>query len=98
MRRHEESCPTQDIELVGQVTCPSCIAMRRARDAAYTRVLDLVKAGCPDCGEVCLVATDCCEEPRWKCETGIVYDSAGDPDVRLCRAGSGCDVDNEWMR
>lgn len=99
MRKHEEVCPTPEIDLTAlRATCPSCIAIRRARHAAYRHALGLIEKGCPDCGESCLVFTDCCEEPRWECETGLVFDSAGDPDVRLCRAGTGCDADNPWFR
>lgn len=99
MRTHDALCPDPNPQVMsGPQVCKPCIAIRRARYAAYTHVLDLIKTGCPDCGEVCLVMPDCCEEPRWECETTIVYDSAGDPDVRVCRAGTGCDVDNEWMR
>lgn len=45
--------------------------------------------GDPDCG--CdPILTDCCLPPRWTCQTTLIYDTAGDPDVRLCDPGHGC--------
>jgi hypothetical protein len=46
----------------------------------------------PDCG-CSLVDTDCCDEQRWECETTVVLDSNGDPDVRACKRGFGCDTE-----
>jgi hypothetical protein len=51
---------------------------------------------CDECGPVNLVNTDCCDQPRPECETHMVLDSAGDPDVRVCRTGEGCDHDRYW--
>ena len=39
-----------------------------------------------------LEATDCCEVMRPACETGVVFDYNGDPDVRVCAMGKGCDA------
>jgi hypothetical protein len=36
------------------------------------------------------VMTDCCDVPRWECQTFVVLDSNGDPDVRSCVADRGC--------
>jgi hypothetical protein len=36
------------------------------------------------------VFTDCCDVPRWECQTFVVLDGAGDPDVRTCVAERGC--------
>jgi hypothetical protein len=44
----------------------------------------------PDCG-CSPVRTDCCDPFRWECETSVLFDGAGDPDVRACRTGMGCD-------
>lgn len=51
------------------------------------------------CGEYELVAVDCCDKMRCEGQTVIVLDGAGEPDVRVCREGVGCDarpVDAEW--
>lgn len=39
-----------------------------------------------------LTVTDCCEVPRFVCETGTVLDGAGAPDVTACKARMGCDA------
>lgn len=50
---------------------------------------DPASCGDPDCG--CdPVETDCCTVPRWTCQTTLIFDTAGDPDVRLCDPGYGC--------
>lgn len=45
------------------------------------------------------VEVDCCDLARWECETFVVLDANGDPDVRVCRRGSGCDTEEAmWER
>jgi hypothetical protein len=55
---------------------------------AFEHVLAMIADGCPnDCGEICLTLTDCCEEPRWECETRMQYD------IRVCHWTAGCSPD-----
>ena len=100
MRIHDPDCPIQEPKiLAGPQTCSTCRAIRSVRYETAKMLLDKWAEGCgdPDCG--CdLVVTDCCEEPRWNCQTGVVFDSAGDPDVRLCRDGFGCNDLDAWER
>lgn len=44
-----------------------------------------------DCG-CSLVEVDCCDVPRWECETAVWLDANDDPDVRVCKRGFGCDT------
>lgn len=92
MRRHLPNCPTPEPEIMsGPQICKVCNTIRSTRYEAFLYVLDLVMKGCSDedCG--CdLRMTDCCEDPRWECETGIIFDGAGDPDVTVCRPDYGC--------
>lgn len=39
---------------------------------------------CPECGDCEQVETDC-NHWAWQCHTVVVLDSAGDPDVLVCR-------------
>lgn len=51
-----------------------------------------------DCG-CSPVPTDCCDDPRWECETTVLLDANGDPDVRACKRGFGCDTEEAmWER
>lgn len=47
-----------------------------------------------DCG-CSLRETDCCDQPRWTCETAAALDSNGDVDVVVCKRGFGCDDDSD---
>ena len=100
MRVHDLDCPIQEPKiLAGPQTCPTCRAIRSVRYNTTKALLDKLAEGCGDEGCGCdLVMTDCCEEPRWNCQTGIVFDSAGDPDVQLCRDGFGCNDLDSWER
>lgn len=42
-----------------------------------------------------LVQTDCCDPLRFSCQTVVILDGAGDPDVTVCRAGYGCNAERE---
>jgi hypothetical protein len=42
-----------------------------------------------------LVEMDCCDVLRPEDETFVVLDSNGDPDVRVCRRGMGCNEEVE---
>lgn len=69
-------------------------AYHRGLADAYHLVLDKIAQGCPeDCGEMCLTFTDCCEEPRWKCETRLV-----NGDVTVCAWNAGCALDTPTQR
>jgi len=52
-----------------------------------------VEVKCSDCEDWdILVATDCCDKPRMECRTVMLTDYNGDPDVRVCRDGHGCEA------
>lgn len=54
-------------------------------------VLRMLNTGCEDGIDQCIIRiTDCCEEPRWGCQTKIVLDGAGETDVTVCIDGYGC--------
>lgn len=80
----------------GPQICKTCNAIRSAAYHAYLHALDLLRDGCGEDGCGCdLRMTDCCDVPRWTCQTGIVYDSAGDPDVIICRRDHGCEAERQ---
>jgi hypothetical protein len=64
-------------------------AYERGKSDAYVHVLKMIDEGCSNqCGEVCLTMTDCCEGPRWGCETRVQ-----NGDVTVCHWRAGCSPD-----
>lgn len=70
-------------------------AYYRGYHGGVTAVLTMLATGCgdPDCGCDPRV-TDCCEEPRWTCQTRWLFDGAGEKDVLVCEHGKGCHEEN----
>ena len=90
---------TRGAEAVAGVCAASNDRFDRARFLAACGIGDANSPMC-DCGESGsdsesvldhIVETDCCGT-RWECETVIILDGAGEPDVRVCRTGFGCAV------
>jgi hypothetical protein len=80
-------------DVSGSASCPCGWAARSAHGQDTSRLgenHEQYPDGHPDCG--CdAVLTDCCDPVRWDCETTVLLDGAGDPDVRACKRGMGCD-------
>jgi hypothetical protein len=55
------------------------------------RTMGPAERQCPDCEDWdVLVATDCCDGPKFECRTRVLLDGAGDPDVTVCLPHHGC--------